>query len=128
MLNTQRLIETDPGYWERERYRGREKYRRLNYKDKYTKKSHPILTNLHRKLSAKGLIKKQQEAHHWNYNLPYDVFVLDRRTHSQLHQLIRRRDDGLFETKEGVILQTADDHENFIKSAFNIDVKRVVIS
>ena len=61
----------DDEWVEKERLRGREKYKRLNYKGKYIKFYHKNVTyrNINRRLKNLGYDMKDKEAHHWNYNL-----------------------------------------------------------
>lgn len=117
-------LAEDEAFYEKERARGREKYKRLEYKDKY--KSNPVSKTLHKKLKTRGLIDAGYEAHHWNNNEINDVIILDRKTHSRLHHLLNKRDDGLFETKEDELLDSSEKHIAFIvKSGF--EYKHVVI-
>ena len=68
---------------ERERLRGREKFKRLGYKNRF-KKTTSICkeeSNISRKLRIIGYCTNGKEAHHWNYNLPYSIFLLSRKAH-----------------------------------------------
>ena len=71
----------DDEWVEKERLRGREKYKRLNYKGKYIKFYHKNVTyrNINRRLKNLGYDMKDKEAHHWNYNLMKSVFILSRK-------------------------------------------------
>lgn len=112
----------DPLFVESERERARDKYKRLNYKEKQKvwdenrpwKKSQ-IYKNLSRDLN----IKKGFEFHHWNYNLDFlkDGFIMDVKSHRNLHtNLIFLEDERIFKTNNGIVLDTKKKHLDFIKS------------
>ena len=79
---------TDEEWVEKERERGREKYHRLGYGNKFSKTSMlcPITKTISSKLRRRGYNTKGMEAHHWNYNYPFSVFLLSKRAHRRLHQ------------------------------------------
>lgn len=114
---------------ETERRRGREKYKRLNYKEKYPCnkiQNFGDTKNLHRKLITHGYNMVMNEAHHWNYNLPRQGFMLSRKCHKLLHKYLKF-DVGTkcFKWNEQ-ILNNINLHREFIKSVFienNIDSK-----
>lgn len=80
-------------WMEQERERGRVKYHKYKYKSKYPKRRESY--NIHRKLRCRGLINKDEEAHHWNYNYINDVFIVDRRTHKRIHTKSKLNEDRL---------------------------------
>jgi hypothetical protein len=121
VVNRSRLKMKDPVYIEKERERGREKYKRLNYrvrqsknKEKYPWKSEGILKNLSRKFKT----EKGFELHHWNYNKEHfeDVVLMDISSHRRLHNNIKidipRR---IYKTKDKIYLDTREKHLNYIK-------------
>lgn len=82
----------NPSFVEKERLRGREKYKRLGYKNKYKPKINSyILKSLSetvRKTFNVNLSNK--ELHHWNY-LGYNMkcaFILSRRAHKLIHKYV----------------------------------------
>ena len=91
------VLREDPEWVEKEKERSREKYHRLGYKakqlewdkDKPWKKT-AAYKNLNRDLRAKGLLKRGEVAHHWNYNKKYlkDVFIISHKLHKQLHKYL----------------------------------------
>lgn len=91
--DSKRQYETksrDLEWLERERIRGREKFKRLNYKDKF-KKTRSICkenSNISRMLRSLGFNTKGMEAHHWNYNYPYSIILLSRKAHRIIHNNI----------------------------------------
>jgi len=125
----QRLYHTDPEWVKKERERGREKYRRLGYKERQMEldttrpwKGTSEYKNLHRDLRVEGKLESGQTAHHWNYNKKYlkDVFVLSHDFHKYLHTRIFLDEDKLiFYTSGSVVaLDTKKKHETFIDMAF----------
>lgn len=76
-------------YVERERKRGRDKYSRLNYKNRI-KGVHDEGKNTRKKLKINGfLIDESEEVHHWNYNMKDDIFILGRRSHKLIHKYLK---------------------------------------
>lgn len=108
-------------FLEAERRRGREKYQRLNYKEKYPPdptKSFSATKNLHRNLIAKGFDLYMKEAHHWNYNFPHQGFILSRTSHKLIHRsLILDRISKCF-LFNGEMLDTMEKHKNYICGVF----------
>ena len=110
----------NPEFVEKERERSKEKYHRLNYKerskvlnkDKSWTQTH-IYKNLHRKFK----IPKGFELHHWNYNNDFleDIVVLKTKQHRQAHiHLILDTELLIFKTKEGELLDTKEKHISFL--------------
>ena len=111
---------TNPDYVLKERKRGREKYKRLGYKDKYSfnilkykfRKS-SIFKNIHRKLK----LSKEEEAHHWNYNNGFelDVIILSKSKHKKIHQnMILDIEYLLYRDNELNLLDTREKHLKYI--------------
>jgi hypothetical protein len=120
-------LSKNPEWIESERLRGREKYKRLNYKEKqklfektFPWKQNQSYKNTRRWYESKyGFLDKNIELHHWSYldeNLK-DVILLDRSSHKKLHVLLTIDIDKkcyyVSETKE--LLDTKEKHLNFIK-------------
>lgn len=85
----------DELFYEKERQRSREKYHRLNYKEKQKEwdinkpwKSLSKYKNLNRKFKN---IPKTHHLHHWNYNEEYieDIIILERLNHRNAHNHIK---------------------------------------
>jgi hypothetical protein len=116
----------DPDFVEKERERGREKYKRLNYKEnqkiqkaKFPWKNEGVLKNLNKKLK----VEKGFECHHWSYNDNHltDVFILNRRDHKKVHKyLVLDIEKRMFKTIEGMLLNTKELHEEYISKILNI--------
>jgi len=118
----------DADWIEKERIRGREKYHRLDYKEKSKiwnenkpwKKS-AILKSLNKKLK----VEKGFECHHWSYNPEHfqDVFILEIKQHRQSHTYLTfDYEYKKFRTLEGVLLSTKTEHMNYLMSK-NIAIK-----
>ena len=108
-------------YREKERERGRDRYKRLGYRDKQKiwdskrlNRMKPIFKRLHKMYKNKYGICENEVLHHWDYNLPYNVFVMDRDSHRKLHtRLVPTAENDMF-TYNGVLLDTADKHKSVI--------------
>lgn len=113
---------SDPEFIEKERERGREKYKRLGYKEraKELNKNKPWKSSQkYKNLNRKFKTPKGFELHHWNYNNEFleDIFVLKIKEHRQSHTHLELDLDKLiFKTKEGVYLETKESHLNFLIS------------
>ena len=75
---------------EKERERGREKYKRLNYhnRSKELNKNKPWKnTVIYKNLHSKFKTPKGYELHHWNYNNNFleDIIVMKIKEHRQAH-------------------------------------------
>lgn len=107
-------------YVEKERARGREKYSRLNYKDRFYNKK-PVGKDTSKHLKSLGLLPKEHEAHHWNYNFAYDVFILSRKAHKLVHKDLTYDESTkmFFQTSTGIILDTKEKHFEYIKKIFH---------
>jgi len=83
--NYEKNIQSEE-YIEKQRARGRDKYRRLGYVSK--KNPHSENRNTRRFLSRRGIDVTGLEVHHWNYNRKKDVFLLGRREHKYIHNFL----------------------------------------
>lgn len=115
--NYMKRIE-DPKFVEKERARGRDKFNRL-YKDKPREDRIGLTINKScpkKKYERKGVMFWNDiELHHWNYDKPFDVFLLSRRHHARLHKLITRNADETIFKCDGVLLDTKEKHEEIVK-------------
>ena len=109
----------NPEHVEKERARGRDKYRRLGYKDKY-QHYHATTKKVAARLKKLISIPPEHVIHHWNYNFLYDVFILTRRYHARIHkQLVFDPQTQCF-TFDDKILDTREKHENAIRQILGI--------
>lgn len=102
----------DESWMEKERERAREKFRRLNYKNKpfkNTKKDFNGINNTRRSLKSRDYSIDGKEAHHWNYNEPRSVILLSPKAHHRIHKYITvSRDDKYCYTLDGLRLDTEE--------------------
>lgn len=106
----------NPGYVEKERARGRDKWRRL-YRGKKQEVAHHVET-VRRFIERRiGPIDDDMEIHHWNYNFLHKVFLLSRRHHARLHKLIMFDEETQCFSYQGKILATREEHEEIVKLA-----------
>lgn len=111
---------SDSNFVEKERERGRDKYHRLNYKErsKVLNKNKPWKNNpTYKGLHKKFKIPKGFELHHWNYNNDFleDVIVLKTKQHRQAHTHLELDLKLLmFKTKDDVMLDTKEKHIEFL--------------
>lgn len=118
--NYMKKIEND-AYVEKERKRGKDKYKRLHYKRKKCNEYLNISKNTRRDFEVKyGKLQKDIELHHWNYNKPKSIIPLNARIHSRLHRLItiNKRTKTFIVKETGEKLNTMKKHCNFIYKHF----------
>lgn len=114
-------ISTPEGL-EKERARHRDKYQRLNYKDKqkeWDKDKSWKNTSAYKNLNRNNNIPKGFEIHHWNYNIEYlkDFFILPIKQHKLAHKfLILDIEKRIFKDLDGSYLLTRKSHEAYLKS------------
>lgn len=104
---------------EKERARGREKYHRLGYKDVY-KCAHPETKDAISYIRRGTTVPSNCEIHHWNYNLPYDVFILDKRWHKRTHKQLTFDEETKCFKYNDEILDTKEKHESAIREILNL--------
>ena len=114
----------DPNWVESERKRHREKYHRLNYKEKqleWDKEKVWKKTSAYKNLSRDLKIPKGIHAHHWNYanDKLRDVVLMDDKDHKAFHQLIELDiEKRIFKIKEtGEYLDSRNKHLCFIATS-----------
>jgi hypothetical protein len=109
----------DDAYVEKERARGRNKYKMLEYNRIKREKYLDASKNARRDLKI-GNRSNGIELHHWNYNLPKSVIPLNRRVHKRLHLLLKiDKESKTFVVKAtGEKLNTMKKHCDFIGRNF----------
>jgi hemerythrin len=117
---SQKLVSTTEGL-EKERQRHREKYIRLNYKEKqkvWNEKRPYSKSCLYKNLSKKLKTEKGIELHHWNYSEKYieDVFFLKIKEHRQAHKYLIKTEKNIFSDLNGNLLDTREKHLNYLIS------------
>ena len=116
-IKRERILRKNPEWCEKEKLRSKEKYYRLNYKERqfFLSKSKPYKTSDYKTLHKKLHLKNNENAHHWNYNYPFDVIIINKSFHRFIHRyLILNQDTLIFETIEGTILDTKTKHEDYL--------------
>ena len=109
----------DNDFVERERARGRDKYKRLYSGGRCKKAAHAENRDTQRYYKCRGIDIGEYEFHHWNYNNKNDVFVLSRRAHKLAHKYLTfDKDSGLF-YYNGSLLSTKDEHRAFLEKVFD---------
>lgn len=110
----------DPAFMEKERARGRDKYERLGYRWKGTSEKQRIKRSLYPDLRGTkritGLPKgREEELHHWNYNLNMSIIIMPRRLHHRLHAIIELNvEEGIY-YYQGQPLDTLEKHLEVVK-------------
>lgn len=122
----------NPEWLEKERARGREKSRRLNYSEKYKYSSDKYQKSLKQntysyfhkypeKLKAwskSQMIKRElDEIHHWSYNEEHytDVIHLTKKDHKKAHRfIIYDQERMMYRQLNGILLDTKEQHLSYI--------------
>lgn len=126
----------DSDWVEREKMRCRDKYHRLNYKNKYKPTSNNKKATINKyinrypeKYKAKCASNRMpkvdgMEKHHWSYNELYwkDIIYISTKNHNKIHRHMRYCEKtfmykvsiAIDEFKEGVLLDTKAKHQQFI--------------
>lgn len=118
------VLSNDEQFILSERERGREKYKRLNYKEKqkeYDKFKPWKNTSIYKRLNKKFKCEKGIELHHWCYKDEFleDVFFLNIRTHKRIHKYLKLDIDlRLFRTLNDELLDTKEKHLEYIQQYF----------
>lgn len=113
----------DPEWMNKERLRGREKYRKYKYKsmgrggknwiEKYPEKRKADIR------AGRISCPEGEEKHHWSYNEEHwkDVIFLTKDDHNFLHRyLVYDSGSKFYKTLEGTVLDTREKHETYFKS------------
>jgi hypothetical protein len=128
-ITSEKLISTPEGL-DKERQRHREKYFRLNYKDKHKQsfENKKISTEKHKnkypeKYIAKNisqrikLVNKNNHKHHWNYNIEFakDIIELNIKDHNKIHRFIKYdKKTFMYKDLNGNLLDTKEKHLELI--------------
>ena len=105
----------------RERERGREKYKRLNYVSKigYKKEYAKKIGDVSYFFKKRKIDLYEKEIHHWNYIFKYDVFVLSRKAHKLIHKYIKYDSSiNCFINSNNEVLDSKEKHYKYILKVF----------
>jgi hypothetical protein len=110
----------DFNFIENERIRCKEKYHRLNYKERqkvWNEKRPHTKSNIYKGLNKKHKIPKGFEIHHWNYLDVFleDFFILPINQHRKSHTFLNKI-NHIFEGLNGELLDTREKHFNYLVS------------
>ena len=123
----------DPSYMEKERARGRDKYKRLygNFNPELFE-ARPKQRICERYMNAnlarnakRALLLRQPwlsmppeitHVHHWSYKEPYQIFVVNRLTHYRIHHLTRYVEDKdcFVDLMTGELLDTLEKYKSWL--------------
>lgn len=131
-----KTIKSDPVLFEKERDRHREKYHRLNYKEKHRpdpdQKSR-IIKGYNNRFPEKKLAhnavqhietKEGNELHHWSYREEHrkEVFEISKKQHYEIHRFLVYDPEWLMYRRSDTmeILDTMELHYDYIKTILNL--------
>lgn len=136
VLNNHYRKREDPEWVEKERLRSKEKYHRLNYKERAVElnkdkpwKNLACFKNLNRRARSAGVAEKGDLCHHWNYNELNNFFVLTDKQHRKIHGFLTLDEELLlFRDHFDDLLDTKEKHLKFIESvlAISLDKSKIV--
>lgn len=131
---TDKLISTPEGL-EKERERHRNKYYRLDYKEKHKptpeKKKEMMFRYNNKypeKIKAKTISQritpliKGNQLHHWNYNIEFakDVIELTPKNHAKIHRFIKYdQKTFIYKDLNGILLDTREKHQELINKVLS---------
>lgn len=131
----EKKLRNDSEWLEKEKSRQREKYNRLNYKEKHKKtpevkkrdmqnyrKNNPEKYRARNKSQRIEVKVKGNHLHHWSYNKIHatDVIELNPKNHALIHRYLRYdKATFMYKTLEGILLDTREYHENYINDVIS---------
>lgn len=126
---TKRLTK-DPKWYEKEKQRHRDKYYRLEYKEKHkpTREQKRVVMKRHNdrypekylaKLKCTLKAKTGFNLHHWSYNQIHwkNVIELSIADHNKLHRYLKYdQEEMMYRTLDGILLDTKELHLEYFRS------------
>lgn len=131
--DTQKRVETlskNPEWIDKERARHRDKYYRLEYKDKHkpsTESKREIMKRYNERFPEKASCRskctglkpktKGNHLHHWSYNLIHakEVIELSEKDHNKVHRFLKYdQETFMYKGLEGNLLDTKEKHVMYI--------------
>ena len=121
----------DPSYVEKERARGRNKYKRLygNFNPElFDVRPRERNFNEYQGSKAKDArravlvrqpwlnLPKETQVHHWSYKEPYQVFIVSKKIHYAIHHLTRyvKESECFVDLQTGEMLDTLDKYKSWL--------------
>lgn len=112
----------DPERAEKERARGKDKYRRLYAGKPRVSVSHPENRSTRAFFERRGIDCSGYELHHWNYNLRNDIFFLTPSEHKRVHLKMKFDKDTNMFCYKGNILASRSAHESAIREILSMPI------
>lgn len=106
-------------WMEKERIRGREKYKRLGRKKVY-KPHHKIISVSNSLIRRRIISSKDYDVHHWSYEHLFDVFIISKKWHSRIHKKLKFDEEHQCFYYNGEILDTKEKHERAIRKILGL--------
>ncbi len=127
--NREIILRQDKSWVENEKARCREKYHRLNYREKHRQdwearkkaqyKYESLYPEKKKATTASQRVKRLSEVvHHWSYNEEHfkDVIHLTKKEHYFIHRhLVYDPENKMYRTTSGELLDTRELHEKYIR-------------
>ena len=122
-------LSNDESWVKKERKRGRDKYHRLNYKEKHKptpEQKKKIIDKYNKKYPEKKKCKNRcshlksedgNNLHHWSYNLEHakDVIELSIADHNKIHRFMKyNQKTFMYKDLNGNLLNTKEKHLEYI--------------
>ena len=111
---------------EKERIRGRDKYKRLKYRTRqYELKQKKQWTlsseykSLRKNADKKYDIPNDYELHHWNYNKINSVFIINRFLHKRIHSVLTLDEKSLCYKKGDKLIDSKEEHMSILRDVNN---------
>lgn len=132
-------LKQDEGWVERERERHRNKYHRLNYREKHkpSKECKKVIIDTYsvkypekiasKSLSGKIKAPKGMGKHHWSYRYEHakDVIFLPTKDHYTAHRFMTYDEkEMMYRTKDGVLLNTKELHLEYITKCIDSELNK----
>jgi hypothetical protein len=136
----EKRLRNNPEWVEKEKERAREKYHRLNYRDKHKptkenkkkymdkyKENYPEKKKANNKCANLAPLVLGNELHHWSYNEEHftDVIELSVNDHYLIHRHMRYSNGHkMYIDKKGHLLNTKQSHIDLLKSLHEKQVQQ----
>lgn len=113
-------LSNDESWMDKERLRGRLKYKKLYSEIRYNSKKPAICRSTRRFAKLRFDLLRTQELHHWNYNYPKSFYILNIRHHHKIHKYLQYDDSSKCFYYNGLLLDSIEKHTNALIDISNI--------